>query len=226
MKAYQIFQAISPELGKSIFQDLRDTHKEVYTSALASLAQQKRLRPVFVQRKPVPQQIEWMVKTAKQKVADGVTEHVLQIWLLKSQQEMLIEFLDALGVEHDDEGTVDDLPETLDGKKLKSAVDLLLGKYPRENVVLYLHMFQMQRPGGWEEVTEILEKDDRLYFNEPKAEAAATPAPAKAKEAAPPEEEEKDTEVTADAEHTEEEVPETSEIDTDEEDSSAKKEVS
>lgn len=224
MKAYQIFQAISPELGKSIFQDLRDTHKEVYSSTLASLAQQKRLRPVFIQRKPVPQQIEWMVKTAKQKVADGVSEHVLQIWLLKSQQEMLIEFLDALGVEHDDEGTVDDLPETLDPKKLKKAVDLLLGKYPQENVVLYLHMFQMQRPGGWEEVTEILEKDDRLAFAGAETEAAA--APAKEKDKAPAIEEEKDTEVTADAEHTEEETPETSEIDAEEDDASAKKEVS
>jgi len=219
VKAYQIFQAISPELGKSIFQDLRDTHKEVYTSTLVSLAQQKRLRPVFIQRKPAPQQIEWMVKTAKLKVVDSVSEHVLQIWLLKSQQEMLKEFLDTLGVDHDDEGTVDDLPETLDAKKLKKAVDLLLDKYPQENVVLYLHMFQMQRPGGWDEVSALLESDDRLTLGE----AKAVEAPAKT--VTSEEAEEKDTEVTADAEHTEEEVPETSEEDV-EDSASSKKEVS
>ena len=63
MKAYQIFQTITPELGREIFQNLRDDHRDVYKSVLASLAQQKKLRPVFVQRKPASQQIDWMLQT-------------------------------------------------------------------------------------------------------------------------------------------------------------------
>lgn len=188
MKAYQIFQSLSPATGKALFQELRDDHKEIYKTTLVSLAQQKRLRPVFIQRKPVEKQIEWMLNTSKLKVADGVGEHVLQVWLLKAKQDMLIEFLDALGIEHDDDGTVDDLPDEIDSKKLKAAVDKLLDKYEREYVVLYLHMFQLQRPEGWAVVQDLLDNDDRLYFGDTPPAKEPEPAPAKEEAAAPAEE--------------------------------------
>ncbi len=167
MKAYEIFRSISPDLATSIFQDLRDNHRDVYKSVLISLAQEKRLRPVFVQRKSVPQQIQWLEQTSRNMGCNSVTENTLQLWLLKSQQDMLKVFLDKMGIEHDDEGTAEDLPESFDPKKLKSAVDALLKKYPRETVALYLHVFQLQQPGGWAELTELLEKDDRLALGEP-----------------------------------------------------------
>lgn len=178
MKAYQIFQSISPELGTTIFEDLRENHRDVYKSILVSLAQEKRLRPVFVQRKPVVQQIKWMGDSCKLRACSSVSEHLLQIWLLKSQQEMLKSFLDDLGIEHDDEGTADDLPEKLNAKKLKSAVEGLLKDHPREHVALYLHVFQLQQPNGWTELADLLEKDERLVLGEvktkaPEAETAA-----------------------------------------------------
>jgi len=180
VKAYQLFQAVSPELATGIFQSLRDDHKEIYKSSLMSLAAQKRLRPVFIQRKSVDQQIAWMVSTAKLKASDSVAENLLQVWLLKTQKDMLTQFLDGLGVEHDEDGMVEDLPETLDAKKLKSAVDGLLKTFPAENVALYLHLFQTQQPGGWEPLTELLASDSRLQFGDAKAEAPADEeAPAK-----------------------------------------------
>ena len=166
VKAYQIFQSISPDLAQSIFQTLRDDHRDVYKSILISLAQEKRLRPVFVQRKPVEQQIKWMGDTCKLRACNSVTEHLLQIWLLKSQPEMLKAFLDDLGVEHDDEGTAEDLPDELDAKKLKKAAEGLLKSHPAETVALYLHVFQLQQPGGWPELNELLEKDERLALGE------------------------------------------------------------
>ncbi len=171
-KAYQIFQSLSPELSESIFQDLRDNHREVYKTILVSLAQEKRLRPVFVQRKPAKLQMQWMGQTCKLKGVNGVTEQLLQLWLLKSQQEMLKTFLTKMGIEHDDEGTAEELPETMDAKKLKSAADALLKDHPRETVALYLHVFQLQQPGGWEELAKLLETDERLALGEPPAKEA------------------------------------------------------
>ena len=182
MKAYQIFQAISPDLGQEIFQTLREEHKDVYKSVLISLAQQKKLRPVFVQRKPASQQIAWLYQTAKLRIADGVTEHLLQLWLLKSKKEMLVAFLDVLEIEHDDEGTVDDLPEELDAAKLKAAVDKLLSDFPAETVTLYLEVFQLQQPGGWQEITSQLESDDRLFLGEKPEPAQDAPAEESAKD--------------------------------------------
>lgn len=194
MKAYQIFQTIRPELGRHLFQDLRDNHRDVYKSVLSSLASKRRLRPVFIQRKPASKQIDWLVKTCGLKPVNDVAEHMLQVWLLRSQKDMLIQFLDILGVEHDDDGTVEDLPDELDDEKLKTAIDSLLADHPRENVALYLHVFQLQQPGGWDNLQELLETDKRLALGEPtggKDEAkSAGPSPQAGEEASPEDEEE------------------------------------
>lgn len=171
MKAYQIFQHISPELATEIFSYLRREEKETFQGLVASLAEQRKLRPIFVLKKTPADQVSWLCKTAQLKFADGVDEHVLQIWLLKQQRALLIDFLDAMGIEHDGEGSVDNLPDSLDADKLKSTAELLLENHPEEIVKIYLHVFQLQRQGGWPTLGELLENDDRLCFTSEEAPA-------------------------------------------------------
>lgn len=101
MRAYEIFHDMTADLSKQIFTEIRDHDRSIYKQSLASLAAQKKLRPVFVQRKPVDQQIDWMHKTLKLKTSDEIGEHLLQIWLLSCHPDMLTTFLDAAGIEHD-----------------------------------------------------------------------------------------------------------------------------
>ena len=162
MRSFEIFQQISPELANRIFHDLRTEEKDVYTTALSSLAAQRKLRPVFIQKKRPEEQYAWLHKMAKLKLADGIDEHLLQIWLMKAREEMLVIFLDLMAIDHDGEGAVEDLPETLDAEKLPGAIEKLLGKFDAEEVAVYLHVFQMQRPGGWDELSAELEKNDKL----------------------------------------------------------------
>jgi len=130
VRAYQLFQAVSDPLAEDVFRSLRETHRDVYKGVVISLAQERRLRPVFIQRKPVDAQIDWLVKTVKLKSSDGVAEHILQVWLLKSHKDLLVGFLDGLGIEHDGEGSVDELPDELDAEKLGQAIDGVLQTHP------------------------------------------------------------------------------------------------
>jgi hypothetical protein len=88
---------------------------------------------------------------------------LLQTWLLKCQAAMLTDFLNALSVTHQN-GAVDDLPKTMDDTKLKAAVDLLLGKYPREYVAVYLRAFNDLNEVQWPTLAEMLDKDERLQL--------------------------------------------------------------
>ena len=162
MRAFQIFQQAPPELAAQIIEYLRGEEKQAYNGILGSLAKERKLRPVFVQRKTAQDQVQWMHETLKLKGSDEIAEHLLQIWLLKAHTPMLVRFLDKLGIQHDGEGAVDDLPEELDEKKLKSAVNGLLKKYPQPVVWTYLNLFQLQRSGGWDGLTALLEEDERL----------------------------------------------------------------
>jgi ribosomal protein S1 len=87
---------------------------------------------------------------------------MLQLWLLKGKEQMIVDFLDAAGIKHDGKGQVDDLPETLDAKQVKDGIDAMLKNHPAEHVSLYLHVFQLQRPEGWPTIAEALEKREEL----------------------------------------------------------------
>jgi hypothetical protein len=183
--ANEIFQEIKPETAASVFQYLRDEQRDVYKASISSLAGARKLRPVIIQRKSVTEQIDWLVKNVKLRGAGEIATQVLQLWLLKAHTALLTEFLDGLGIEHDGEGAADDIPDDLDAKKLKSTVAALLKKHDPELVSVYLHIFQLQRNEGWEELTKIIDSTPELQLG---SAPAATPAPAK-EEKAPAKEE-------------------------------------
>lgn len=162
LASHQLFQRAPQALVDQILQFMRNEEREVYKSALATLASGRRLRPVFIQKRPLDKQLIWMADSLKLRTGDSVAEQLLQVWLLKANKEMLIAFLDKMGIEHDGEGSVDELPEELDADKLEGAVDSLLAEYPPDAVKIYLHLFRSQRPDGWESLGTLLAEDERL----------------------------------------------------------------
>ena len=190
-QAYELFQDMTPETARSVFQYLRDEQREVYKATVSSLTTNRKLRPVFIQRKPVVEQIDWMLKNVKLRGSAEVAAQVLQLWLLKGHTTLLTAFLDGLGIPHDGEGAAEDIPDNLDAKKLKSTVTSLLKSHDPEIVKIYLHIFQLQRTEGWPELTALIEATPELQFGVPApVEVVEAPAkPAKKKAAAAPVEE-------------------------------------
>lgn len=164
LASYQIFQKVPAATSEEILRHMRDEERDVYKSALATLAVGRKLRAVFIQKRPLDKQIGWMVQSLSMKGGDSVAEQLLQVWLLKAKKDMLVAFLDEVGIEHDGDGSVDDLPEEFDEAKLEAGIDKILSEHPADAVKIYLHLFQSQRPGGWEQLGKRLEEDGRLAF--------------------------------------------------------------
>lgn len=163
MHAYELFQAVNPSIVSDMFMWMRETDRNLYKTALGSLATNRKLRLAFLQKKSAVDQIAWMHKTLQLKTSDMIGEHLLQVYFMKGQEGMLVTFCDALEIPHDGKGQVEgDLPETLDPDKLKSAIDALLEKEEPALVSLYLHTFNIQTPEGWSSLAEALENDERL----------------------------------------------------------------
>ena len=163
MKAYEIYQEIAPSIVEEMCQWLRGNEKELYNTALASLAANRKLRPIFVQRKQPKDQAVWLHKTLKLRTSDTVGEHLFQVWFMKGKQDILKAFCDGMGIEHDGEGQVEgDLPESLDAEKLKTTINTLLAGHEAPLVTVYLRVFNLQTQSGWESLTEALAKDERL----------------------------------------------------------------
>ncbi|MDQ2919827.1 MAG: hypothetical protein M3R10_08135 [Verrucomicrobiota bacterium] len=163
MKAHELFQRMSPATAAEIFNFLQREEKPVYKATIQGLANQRNLRSVFVERKPPNERHPWMQAALGRPLSDALATHLLQAWLLGANKPMLCDFLDALEIPHEADGTVENLPASPAKEKLQAAIDHLLGKYPAETVAIYLHAFrQMDSEVQWTPLNEILAEDSRL----------------------------------------------------------------
>jgi hypothetical protein len=165
MKAHELFQRMSPAMAAEVFVFLQREQKPVYKAAIHGLASQRNLRGVFVERKLPNERHVWMQAALSRPVSDTLATHLLQSWLLTSQKEMLCDFLDALGIAHESDGTVENLPECPPKEKIAAAVTQLRAKYPSQAVTIYLHAFRdMDSEVQWTALSEILEETPELQF--------------------------------------------------------------
>ena len=161
--AYELFGFMPPALATEIIEQTFATNKELYRATLAAVAGARKLRPVFYERKPRAERHKDMIDMLCRPRLDAAASALIRGWLMKSETAMLKDFLDTLGIAHKD-GAAEDLPATVEDAKLKGAVDLLLGKHPREKVVVYLHAFDAMNEVRWANLKELLDKDERLQL--------------------------------------------------------------
>jgi hypothetical protein len=165
VKAHELYTAVDPALFSEMFDWFRANDRNVYKSAVATLAGNRKLRPVFVQKKPLPEQYAWILKTLKLNACNTIGEQLLQAYLMAAQQSLLAMFCDGMGIPHDGKGSVvGDLPKKLDAERLDATIDRLIGLFDPKLLTLYLHCFNMQVPGGWPELSAKLESDARLVL--------------------------------------------------------------
>jgi hypothetical protein len=164
LKCYEIFSKLSPELTNEIFSHLIENEKPVYKAMIQNIATRRKLRPVFIERKPKDERHLWLKQALSMKGADDIATQLLQIWLLGAHRQMICDFLDSLGIKHDGKGVVDDLPAEPGREALSQAISKLLETHPPEVVAVYLHAFQAMDEKGWSTLNEILAEDPRITW--------------------------------------------------------------
>lgn len=166
MTPNEIFARMPASTATALFSHIFEKEKPLYKNLIETLAKQRKLRPVFVERKPRPERYAWIKEALGRKANDGVAAHLLQIWLVGQHSDLLCDFLDALGIKHDDNGTVDELPPPPPREQLEPAISSILEKHDRGVVSVYLHAFQAMDENPWPSLDEILQSDERLRLEE------------------------------------------------------------
>ena len=162
LKSHEIFARMSPTVGESLFSFLHENERPLYKTTIDTLAAQRKLRAVFVERKPRAERHAWLKEVLGKKINEAVAAHLLQIWLVGAQSKLLCDFLDALGIAHDANGTIENLPPEPSKEDLAKAVDTLLAAHDPAVVTVYLHAFQALDEKGWPGLAALLEEDPRL----------------------------------------------------------------
>jgi hypothetical protein len=163
LTAHELIGFMSPALATEILEHTHASDKELYRATLGAVAQAKKVRPVFLERQPRKDRHVAMLSTLTRPSMELAGATLLRGWLVKRHVQLLKDFLDALGVPHQD-GVVEDLPESMDDAKLRAAVETVLAKHPREVVTVYLHAFYEMNEARWSNLKSLLETDPRLQL--------------------------------------------------------------
>jgi len=165
LQPHEIIARLNPELSADLFSFLHGSERKLYQATIETLAKQRRFRPVFIERKQPAERHAWMKDALGRAANNAVAAHLLQIWFVGGHKDVLCDFLDGLGIEHDENGTLEQLPPAPTKDDLKKAIDALLTKHSPGIVAAYLQTFQaLDDSGGWATLEELLKEDERLKF--------------------------------------------------------------
>lgn len=161
MSPHELFAAMPKERGVEILDFFFANDKDLYKATLAAAAQIRKVRPVFLERKPRAERNAFIAAALGSPALEANAANLLSAWLVKTQSALLADFLDALKVKHE-KGVVENLPPTVDDASVDAALEMLLVKYPQDLVAIYLHAFNHLNAPGWENLILHVETDPRL----------------------------------------------------------------
>ena len=163
LTSHELFGFMSAALADEILAYAHESDKPLYRTTLHAVAAARKVRPVFLERQPRQQRHAAMLTVLCRPALELAAGNLVRSWLVKKQNAMLVQFLDALGIPHA-EGVVENLPPAADDAKLRAAVEGLLAKYPHEAVAVYLLAFNEMNQANWPNLKALLETEPRLQL--------------------------------------------------------------
>lgn len=163
LKCYELVGFMPATLAQEILDTTYRDDKPLYKAVLAAVAEATRVRPAFLEKKPRAQRHLDMISVLGRPRMEEAAASLIRGWLLKAQTAMLADFLDTLGIPHEN-GAVEEFPEAVPDDKLLAAVEAVLAKYPREKVALYLNAIHATSGVKWPNLERLLQSDNRLQI--------------------------------------------------------------
>lgn len=157
MRSYQVFAAMSADRAQAVMRGLSENSPQMYQQALYVASAAMNARPIYLKKQPLEKQAQAVRRALSRVATNAVAEELLAMYFLECRKELLIEWLDALGIEHDEGTLKDNDPAAPDAAKLKSARDEFCGKDDDGDRPLLVQAFAAQSAIDWPDLEAVLE---------------------------------------------------------------------
>ncbi len=158
MRSYQVFSEMSADRANAVMSELSKTAPQMYQQALLAASAAMNARPVYLKRQPFEKQAQAVRRALSRVAANVVAEEILAVYFLECRKELLVEWLDVLGIEHDDGTLHDDTPISPDKGTLKKARDKFCAVDDDGDRPLLLSAFAAQTAVDWPDLEALLDE--------------------------------------------------------------------
>jgi len=149
MRAFQIFAAMKPEQAESVFKDIAEHAPGSFTQAVYAAAAAFKSRPQFLIKQPFPKRASMVRRALAQVTSNAVSEEMLAIYFLECKKDVLIEWLDGLGIDHEEGSLKEESPNEPDADQLQGAIEAFRAKEDDPARDLLLKAFASQNAIDW-----------------------------------------------------------------------------
>ena len=159
---HAIWPTLPPQLANDILLAVQKGNKKLYRTAVEVMAPRMGIRvPTLLEMPKAQRHATWIQILARPEM-EVLSFNLLSTWLIENQRPMLCAWLDALGIEHGENGCADTFPPQPEAALLKKGVDALLEKFDPAIVGVYLRTFNQIDETQWPALDEILRTEPRL----------------------------------------------------------------
>jgi hypothetical protein len=149
MRSHEVFARMTPARAESFLDELRREAPPVSQMALAAAAGAFKLRPAFLRRQSPGKQAEWVRKALGRGSMAAVAEEILAEYFLGHHKALLVEWLAAVGLEHEEGVLASSAPPEPGSAELRKAFDAFCSGENPERRRLLLSAFAAQSAIDW-----------------------------------------------------------------------------
>lgn len=156
MRSFEIFAGMKPEYAASMLSAIKEVAPGMYSQALATAAAAFKARPIYLARQPLPKQTDSIRRALSRVAANLFAEEMLAVYFLECKKDLLIEWLDTLGIAHEEGTLTSDEPKAPSKKKLQTAVNAFRGAGDDRDRELLLAAFAAQDAIDWPDLDALI----------------------------------------------------------------------
>jgi len=160
MRSFEVFAGMTPEHATEMLGAVKKAAPGMYSQALAIAAAAFKARPVYLARQPLPKQAASVRRALSRVAANLFAEEMLAVYFLECRKELLIEWLDSLGIEHEEGTLTADEPTAPSKKKLQSATKAFREAGDDPDRPLLLAAFASQDAIDWPDLDALVQVAD------------------------------------------------------------------
>jgi hypothetical protein len=157
MRSYQVFAAMSPERATDVMRAIAEQAPVMFASALQLAGATLKTRPTYLQRQPFDRRAAAIRRALARVASNSIAEETLAVYFIECRKDLLIEWLDLLGVKHEDGILSDEAPPAPVEAELRKTTERFLAAGGDADRELLLRAFAAQESIDWPVLEALLD---------------------------------------------------------------------
>jgi len=156
MRSYQVFAAMTPEEAERMLRVLSKESPAMFRQMVDAAAVSIKARPVFLRNQTFELRAKTIRRALSRVSTNLVADELLAIYFLECRKPLLLEWLDLIGLAHDDGALKDEEPAQPPESDLAAAVAKYRGSGEDPDRELLLRAFAAQSAVKWPALDALL----------------------------------------------------------------------